>query len=199
MAKPTVSTPKSESLPRQPLPASRKIYVSNAAGTVRVPMREIALTDGTSAQVYDTSGPYSDLDLTFDIHKGLPDHRGPWIAARGDCEPEPHPYNRRANGSAAPNHSAALQRAPLRARPGRNVSQLHCARQGIITPEMEFIALRENQARALAGTEFDSAERVARLRGHPMGANLPREISAEFVRFQRCIGLADVFPAPVVA
>ncbi|MFP5414881.1 MAG: phosphomethylpyrimidine synthase ThiC, partial [Gammaproteobacteria bacterium] len=124
MAKPTVSTPKSESLPRQPLPASRKIYVSNAAGTVRVPMREIALTDGTSAQVYDTSGPYSDLDLAFDIHKGLPDHRGAWIAARDDCELEPDPYNRRTNGSADPNHSAALQRAPLRAKPGRNVSQL---------------------------------------------------------------------------
>ncbi|MBK6960044.1 MAG: phosphomethylpyrimidine synthase ThiC [Gammaproteobacteria bacterium] len=198
MAKPTLTanTPSPVSLPRQALPASRKVYVSNAAGTVRVPMREIALTDGTCAQVYDTSGPYSDLDVAFDIHKGLPDHRGAWIAARGDCAPEPDPYNRRTNGSTDPNHSAALQRAPLRAKPGRNVSQLHYARQGIVTPEMEYIALRENQARALAGTEFDSAERVARLRGNPMGANLPREISAEFVRAEVAAGRA-IIPANI--
>src|SRR5690606_29864439 len=79
---------------------------------------------------------------------------------------------------------------------GRNVSQLHYARRGIVTPEMEFIALRENQARARAGTEFDSAERVRRLRGDPMGANLPAEITAEFVRAEVAAGRA-IIPANI--
>ena len=87
-------------------------------------------------------------------------------------------------------------RAPLRARAGCNVSQLHYARRGIVTPEMEFIALRENQVRAQAGAEFDSAERVRRLRGDPLGANLPAEITPEFVRdevfYQYKLALADI-------
>jgi len=180
-------------IPRTPLPASRKVYV----GDPRVPLREIALTDGTTATVYDTSGPYTDPEVTIDIHRGLPDLRGAWIAARGDCEPEPSPYPGRAgNGKADPYHNPALQRAPLRARAGRNVSQLHYARQGIVTPEMEFIALRENQVRARAGTEFDSPERVRRLRGDPMGANLPAEITAEFVRAEVAAGRA-IIPANI--
>ena len=184
-------------IPRAPLPASRKIHVGEDAGDLRVPMREIALTDGTAATVYDTSGPYTDPAVAIDIHRGLPELRGAWIAARGDCEPEPAPYRSRAgNGKADPWHNPALQRAPLRAKPGRNVSQLHYARRGIITPEMEFIALRENQARALAGTEFDSAERVRRLRGDPMGANLPAEITAEFVRAEVAAGRA-IIPANI--
>jgi len=182
-------------IPRAPLPASRKVYVG--AGELRVPLREIALTDGTAATVYDTSGPYTDPAVAIDIHRGLPDLRGAWLAARGDCEAEPSPYRGRAgNGKADPYHNPALQRAPLRARAGRNVSQLHYARQGIVTPEMEFIALRENQARARAGTEFDSPERVRRLRGDPMGANLPAEITAEFVRAEVAAGRA-IIPANI--
>ncbi|MCC6296222.1 MAG: phosphomethylpyrimidine synthase ThiC [Pseudomonadales bacterium] len=182
-------------IPRTPLPASRKVYVG--AGDLRVPLREIALTDGTAATVYDTSGPYTDPEVAIDIHRGLPDLRGAWIAARGDCEPEPSPYRGRAgNGKADPDHNPALQRAPLRAKAGRNVSQLHYARQGIVTPEMEFIALRENQVRARAGTGFDSPERMRRLRGDPMGANLPAEITAEFVRAEVAAGRA-IIPANI--
>ena len=182
-------------IPRASLPASRKVYVG--AGELRVPLREIALTDGTTATVYDTSGPYTDPAVAIDIHRGLPDMRSAWIAARGDCEAEPSPYRGRAgNGKADPYHNPELQRAPLRARAGRNVSQLHYARQGIVTPEMEFIALRENQARARAGTEFDSPERVRRLRGDPMGANLPAEITAEFVRAEVAAGRA-IIPANI--
>ncbi|GMU46924.1 MAG: phosphomethylpyrimidine synthase [Porticoccaceae bacterium] len=182
-------------IPRTPLPASRKVYVG--AADLRVPLREIALTDGTAATVYDTSGPYTDPEVAIDIHRGLPDLRGAWIAARGDCEPEPSPYRGRAgNGKADPYHNPALQRAPLRAKAGRNVSQLHYARQGIVTPEMEFIALRENQVRARAGTGFDSPERMRRLRGDSMGANLPAEITAEFVRAEVAAGRA-IIPANI--
>jgi phosphomethylpyrimidine synthase len=186
-------------IPREPLPASRKLYIGNDAGTLQVPMREIALTDGTAATLYDTSGPYTDPAAAIDIHRGLPDLRGGWISARGDSEPEPSPHRARAdadNDKADPYHNPRLQRAPLRARAGRNVSQLHYARQGIVTPEMEFIALRENQVRAQAGTEFDSAERVRRLRGDPLGANLPAEITPEFVRDEVAAGRA-IIPANI--
>ena len=197
MTEPAAPSPDSATIPREPLPASRKVYVGNDAGTLRVPMREIALTDGTAATLYDTSGPYTDPAAAIDIHRGLPDLRGAWIAARGDNEPESSPYRGRAgNGKTDPYHNPQLQRAPLRARAGCNVSQLHYARRGIVTPEMEFIALRENQVRAQAGAEFDSAERVRRLRGDPLGANLPAEITPEFVRAEVAAGRA-IIPANI--
>ena len=197
MTEPAAPAPDSATIPREPLPASRKVYVGNDAGTLRVPMREIALTDGTAATLYDTSGPYTDPATAIDIHRGLPDLRGAWIAARGDNEPESSPYRGRAgNGKTDPYHNPQLQRAPLRARAGCNVSQLHYARRGIVTPEMEFIALRENQVRAQAGAEFDSAERVRRLRGDPLGANLPAEITPEFVRDEVAAGRA-IIPANI--
>ncbi|MFZ5654472.1 MAG: phosphomethylpyrimidine synthase ThiC [Pseudomonadota bacterium] len=196
MNRPTAPTSGATAIPREPLPASRKIYLGEERG-LRVPMREIALTDGTAATLYDTSGPYTDPAVAIDIHRGLPDVRGPWIAARGDCEPEPSPYRGRAgNGRADPYHNPGLQRPPLRARAGRNVSQLHYARRGIITPEMEFIALRENQERARAGSEFDTPERVQRLRGDPMGAHLPAEVTPEFVRAEVAAGRA-IIPANI--
>ncbi|HEY7064330.1 MAG TPA: phosphomethylpyrimidine synthase ThiC [Chloroflexota bacterium] len=143
----------------QPLPASRKVYVAGSQPGVRVPMREITLTptagrfgqeENPPVRVYDTSGPYTDPVVSTDIRRGLPPLRRPWIIARGDVEEydgrtiQPRdnglkPDDPRANLAVFP----GLERRPLRARPGQAVTQLHYARRGIVTPEMEFIALRE--------------------------------------------------------
>ncbi|TSI02277.1 phosphomethylpyrimidine synthase ThiC [Lysinibacillus sp. BW-2-10] len=140
---------------------SKKVYVSGSRPDIQVPMREISLspTSGTfgdeenpPVRVYDTSGPYTDCHFTADISKGLPAIRSNWIVERGDVEayegreikPEDNGYkdinDPRANQKVFP----GLKRKPLRAKQGKNVTQLHYAKQGIITPEMEFIAIREN-------------------------------------------------------
>jgi phosphomethylpyrimidine synthase len=141
---------------REPLPASRKIYLSpEGHPDVRVPVREIGLTDGTAMTVYDTSGPYTDPDVDIDVHKGLPDLRGTWIEARGDTEfyegreITPIDNGHEEQDKAFKFYNEALQRQPRRAKAGGNVTQIHYARQGIITPEMEYIALRENQPATL--------------------------------------------------
>lgn len=142
-------------------PASKKVYVTGARADVQVPMREIELSSTLSTvgeevnppvRVYDTSGPYTDPTYTADFTKGLPALREKWILERGDVEayegrqikPEDNGYKSehdpRANEKAFPN----LKRKPLRAKSGKNVTQLHYAKKGIITPEMEFIAIREN-------------------------------------------------------
>ncbi|RPE13558.1 phosphomethylpyrimidine synthase ThiC [Chitinophaga lutea] len=139
---------------RAPLPASQKIYVPGQLHNIRVAMREITLTDtrlqgieetNAPVTVYDTSGPYTDPAIDIDVHKGIPRLRETWITGRNDVE-------------ALPAFSAPQQtkfehlHLPLKAAPGRNVTQLHYARQGIITPEMEYIAIRENQ-RAAGGSK----------------------------------------------
>ncbi|MBI4496442.1 MAG: phosphomethylpyrimidine synthase ThiC, partial [Chloroflexi bacterium] len=146
--------------PGQPLPGSHKVYVSGARPDVRVPMREISLTptsgrfgneDNPPLRVYDTSGPYTDPAVTTDVRQGLTPLRRSWILERGDVEEyegravQPRdnglkPGDPRANLAVFP----SLQRRPLRARPGRAVTQMHYAKRGIVTPEMEFIAIREN-------------------------------------------------------
>lgn len=192
---------------RSPLPASRKLYVSsggpkNAQGiTVKVPMREIGLTDGTGVTVYDTSGPYTDPAMKIDVHKGLVDVRSSWIEARGDSEF----YQGREikaidnghsdEGKAFQFYNADLQRRPRRAKAGKNVSQMHYARQGIITPEMEYIAIRENQARIALANEFTTEERNRRLAGNAWGANL-KPITPEFVRQEVARGRA-IIPANI--
>src|SRR5947209_9203054 len=145
-----------------PFPASRKVYLTGSRPDVRVPMREITLTptsgrlgaeENPPVRVYDTSGPYTDLTVVTDVSQGLPPVRRNWILERGDVEeydgrevrPRDNGFktgDRRANMAVFP----GLKRRPLRAKPGRNVTQMHYARRGIITPEMEFIALRENVA-----------------------------------------------------
>src|SRR5579863_5508117 len=129
--------------------SSHKCYVDGAHG-IRVPMRQIHLTDGTDFRVYDTSGPYTDPGLECDPREGSAPLRAPWIAARGDVEgleQATSAYRREREERA---DLASLRfghsRRPLRAKPGRNVTQLHYARRGEITPEMEFIALREGVA-----------------------------------------------------
>src|SRR6185312_14256435 len=108
-----------------------KVYIQGSDSSIRVPAREIALTDGTTHALYDTSGPYTDPQATIDLKKGLPPLRDAWIDARGDTMGKPR-----------------------RAKPGANVTQMHYARRGEITPEMEFVALREGVEPALVRDEI---------------------------------------------
>ncbi len=142
-------------------PGSKKVYVTGSRSDIKVPMREIELspTTGTFGEeenlpvrIYDTSGPYTDLNYSVDISKGLPAIRSPWIHERADVEeyegreikPEDNGYNDQKDPRANHNVFPGLKRKPLRAKKGKNVTQLHYAKKGIITPEMEFIAIREN-------------------------------------------------------
>ena len=191
----------------QPLPGSRKVYLEGSRPDIRVPFREISLsptkTSGMSPDeqnppllVYDTSGPYSDPSAEIDLRRGLPELRRDWIEERGDTEfldgPTSEYGKRRANDPTLAQLRFDLTRTPRRAKPGKNVTQLHYARQGIITPEMEFIAIRENQRRQALGTE-----EVERILGHQhpgqgFGARLPEEITAEFVRAEVAAGRAII-------
>ena len=142
------------------LPNSRKVYVQGSRPDLQVPMREITQSDtpaemgaekNPSLFVYDTSGPYTDPAVTIDIRSGLPPLRDKWIAERNDTECLPNLTSEYGRRRAADPKLAELRfnlkRQPRRARPGMNVSQMHYARKGIITPEMEYIAIRENQRR----------------------------------------------------
>ncbi|MGY4713899.1 phosphomethylpyrimidine synthase ThiC [Bacillus amyloliquefaciens] len=152
---------------------SKKVYAEGSSPDIRVPMREISLSATTGAfgeeenapvRVYDTSGPYTDPDVQIDILKGLGALRTKWITGRGDVEE----YNGRTvrpedNGYKKEDHTAeypGLQRKPLRAKPGKNVTQLHYARKGIITPEMEFIAIREHVSPEFVREEVASGRAI---------------------------------------
>ena len=203
----------------QPLPNSRKIYVEGSRPDIRVPMREISLADtptGFGGEknppifVYDCSGPYGDPAAKIDIRQGLPALRAGWIAERGDTEEladlsSEFGRMRAADKSLDELRFPGLHRKPLRAKPGRNVTQLHYARQGIITPEMEFIAIRENNnRRAYIESLKSSGPQGAKLatlmtRQHPgqsFGASIPEEITPEFVRSEVARGRA-VIPANI--
>ena len=133
-------------------PGSRKTYLQGSRPDLRVPMREVALTNGDSVVLYDTSGPYTDTSLRTDIRLGLPALRKDWIAERGDVESyEGRPVQPVDNGLKAHDHRDldsvfAGTRQPVRGLPGKTVTQLAYARAGVITPEMEFVALREGMA-----------------------------------------------------
>ncbi len=198
-------------LTREPFPASTKVFVPGAQAGVQVPMREIALTNGERVTVYDTSGPYTDPTVSIDVRKGLAPVRSAWIEARGDTEaysgrerqalddgvkhevPDAHAAERIA---ALRSEAAALQRTPRRAKAGANVTQMHYARQGIVTPEMEYIAIRENGKRDWMREYLGDPEREARLRGNPMGARIPEIITPEFVREEVARGRA-IIPANI--
>ena len=192
----------SHSITTEPLPASTKVYVeSESMNEVQVPMRKIDLTDGSSVTVYDTSGPYTDPTAEIDVYQGLTDVRSKWVESREDTEL----YEGRVIQAIDNGHSDEekateffnqdLQRQPRRAKAGMNVSQMHYARKGIITPEMEYIAIRENQAREALNNEFTTEERSKRLAGHSWGANL-QPITAEFVRKEVAEGRA-IIPANI--
>ncbi|MBA4257485.1 MAG: phosphomethylpyrimidine synthase ThiC, partial [Polaromonas sp.] len=201
------------SLTREPFPASRKVYVPGVRHTdIRVPLREVQLTNGEVVSLYDTSGPYSDPSADIDVRRGLPDLRGPWLDQRADTEtyagraPEAlDDGHRRAPDATDPEvqriaalraEAAALQRQPRRAKAGANVTQMHYARRGIVTPEMEYVALRENARMEWTAEYLADAERALRLRGNAMGASLPAVVTPEFVRDEVARGRA-IIPANI--
>jgi phosphomethylpyrimidine synthase len=196
----------------KPLPNSRKVYV----GALRVPMREVSQADTPSMfggeknppiYVYDCSGPYSDPAAKIDIRSGLPALRERWIVARSDTEALPGPSSRygieRLNDPKLAEMRFNLKRNPRRGK--SNVSQMHYARKGIVTPEMEFIAVRENQQReayieSLKATG-KTGERMLELlvkqhRGESFGASIPQLITPEFVRSEVARGRA-IIPANI--
>ena len=201
-----------------PLPNSRKVYIEGSRPDIRVPMREISQSPTPASfggepnpplYVYDTSGPYTDPAAAIDIRSGLGTPRAPWILERADTEELNGPSSlygqARLHDPALAALRFSLQRTPRRARAGRNVTQMHYARQGIVTPEMEFIALRENLRRkeyiASLHASGPMGKRVADLLGrqHPgqsFGASIPAEITPEFVRSEVARGRA-VIPANI--
>jgi len=190
----------------RPFPASQKIYVTGSRSDIRVPMREITVTDTPSAKgpeknaavtVYDTSGPYSDPSAQIDIRKGLPRLRENWIAERNDSvalTDFSSRFGRERNGDPSLSHLRfEFLHTPRRAKAGANVSQMHYAKQGIITPEMEYIAIRENN-------RIDALHAAGMLytqhRGESYGAAIPKIITPEFVRQEVARGRA-IIPANI--
>ncbi|MCB1935309.1 MAG: phosphomethylpyrimidine synthase ThiC [Nitrosomonas sp.] len=192
----------------KPLPNSRKIYVQGSNPDIQVPMREIRQTDtmtgnGTEKNppiwVYDTSGPYTDPSAKIDIRSGLLPLREKWIESREDTEIMPglsSSYGQaRLEDPKLAEMRFNLQRQPRRAKSGKNVTQMHYARQGIITPEMEFIAIRENQRYEMLGA--DNHDLLTQQHaGQHFGAILPKQITPEFVRDEVARGRA-IIPANI--
>ncbi|WP_293000960.1 phosphomethylpyrimidine synthase ThiC [Nevskia sp.] len=192
---------------REPFAKSRKIYVTGSRPDIRVPMREITQTptrlhgkDGEVANppvtVYDTAGPYTDPDVQIDLLKGLAPLRSPWIAERGDTEELKGPTSIFGRIRAADDKTAHLRfshiRKPLRAKAGQNVTQMHYARRGIITPEMEFVAIRENQRIAELHESYKAAGYLKKHAGNSFGASIPALITPEFVRSEVARGRAVI-------
>ena len=187
-------------------PASKKVYVSGVLHPdVRVPMREISLTAASESganeavAVYDTSGPYTDPDVKVDVRRGLAPLRLDWIRSRGDAEvyagrtvrPEDNGYQQEPATLDIERFPDVARRQPLRAKSGATVTQMHYARRGIITPEMEFVAIRENQRREALAEALDRQHA-----GDACGASIPREITPEFVREEVARGRA-IIPANI--
>ena len=193
----------------RPFPKSKKIYIEGSRPDIRVPMREIEQSptpsemgaeDNPPITVYDTSGPYTDPAVKIDLLKGLAPLREQWILERNDTEELQGPtsdYGRvRQNDPALAHLRFEHIRKPRRAKAGANVTQMHYAKQGIVTPEMEYIAIREN----LRLQELRADPRYARLlrqhQGQSFGAQIPEEITPEFVRDEVARGRA-IIPANI--
>ncbi len=198
----------------KPLPKSRKVYEVGSRPDIRVPFRAIEQSDTSTSfggeknpdiTVYDTSGPYTDPEAHIDIRKGLPELRKAWLDERNDTESLAGPSSAYGRERLTDPELTAmrfdLQRPPRRAKAGKNVTQMHYARQGIITPEMEFVAIRENlrlehYVEALRNSCPDGDKMVKRLlRQHPgqsFGASIPSKITAEFVRDEIARGRAII-------
>ena len=201
-----------------PLPNSRKVYVQGSRPDIQVPMRQITQADTEASfgfeknppiYVYDTSGPYSDPDAVIDIRSGLATPRLPWIIEREDTEELSGPSSNYGIERLADPKLAELrfnlQRKPRRAMAGKNVTQMHYARQGIVTPEMEYVAIRENMRRSEYLEELKTSgpmgKRLSDLMGrqHPgqsFGASIPLEVTGEFVRDEIARGRA-IIPANI--
>ncbi len=185
-------------------PMSRKVYITGSRPDIQVPFREISLSDTPSSfgaeknppvVVYDTSGPYTDPAIRIDIRNGLPALRAKWIEQRADTEQlaglSSQYGHQRKTDPLLSELRFNLTRSPRRAVAGKNVSQMHYARQGIITPEMEYIAIRENQRR-----EGMSELLQKQHAGQDFGASIPKLITAEFVRDEVARGRA-IIPANI--
>src|SRR5713226_4051622 len=219
------------------LPNSRRIYIEGLQNGVRVPFREIdqsptrnfdnSLEENPPVRVYDTSGPYGDPSVDCDVREGLPARRRDWIISRGDVEEyegrELQPIDDGYLTFDAANHARqkekgrledfpALRRTPLRAKKGHCVTQMHYAKKGIITPEMEFIAIRENLGRSLECGDLSPLSKAAtsrstpnkddrsslnhQHRGQSFGASIPECVTPEFVRDEVARGRA-IIPANI--
>jgi phosphomethylpyrimidine synthase len=206
------------------LPNSRKIYIEGSQSGVRVPLREISqhatrnfdgsVEENAPARVYDTSGPWDDPSVRCDVREGLPALRRDWILARNDVEeyegrtvkPEDNGYLTRGAEEFARvkdrgrlEEFPGLKRAPLRAKAHARVTQMHYARRGIITPEMEFVALRENMGREAAFEALNADDRASLFHQHAgqsFGASIPTYVTPEFVRDEVARGRA-IIPANI--
>ena len=186
-----------KAITRDPFPSSRKVYIGgDTHKELRVPMRQISLTNGEKVLVQDTSGPYTDPAARIDVSKGLAPVRQTWIESRNDCEVyQGRQRHHSDDGKDNTSFQLAkdLQRPPMKARNGRNVTQMHYARKGQITEEMEFVAIRENQR---LQELISLPEREKRLKGFSFGAQIPDEITPEFVRSEIAAGRA-IIPANI--
>ena len=196
------TAPKQGGITRKPFPNSQKIYVPGKLyPEIKVAMREITLTDTIDSltkkktpnepvTVYDTSGPYTDPNIEIDVHAGIERIRENWIKERGNVE-ELDTYsskycNERLNDKSLDHMRFKLLKKPLRAKKGENVTQLHYAKKGIITPEMEYIAIRENQ-------RIDEMTHIREQhKGEHFGASIPQKITPEFVRDEVARGRAVI-------
>ncbi len=188
---------------REPFPNSRKIYVEGSKASIQVAMREVTQHDTQAGKfngeagpnppvtIYDTSGPFTDPDIALDVHQGIPDIRTPWIRERDDVvELDGHTSDyaqKRESDSSLDSIRFKRNRKALRAKPGMRVTQMHYARKGIVTPEMEYIAIRENQRYEDALEELKH-----QYPGKDWGASIPKQITPEFVRDEVARGRAII-------
>ncbi len=193
-----------------PFTGSKKIYVEGSRPDIQVPMREISLAptllqDGSKEEnlpvrIYDTSGPYTDPEVKIDVREGLPKTRQAWILEREDTEVLENPSSKytqiREQNITLENLRFNGSHQPRVAKAGNNVTQLHYARQGIVTPEMEYIAIRENIARAQLIDVQNDDLLTQQHPGHTWGANVVNEITPEFVRKEVAEGRA-IIPANI--
>ena len=186
-----------------PIPGSEKEYLTGSRPDLRVPMRAIRLSAAGSGRndapprsflTYDTSGPYTDSGVRIDVHQGLSSVRSAWIEERGDTEKLSNPtsvFARQKSGADPAPIRFPGKREVRRARSGQNVTQMHYARKGIVTPEMEYVALREEQGREEMADRMGGQEAIFRQHpGQAFGAQIPGRISPEFVRQEVAAGRA---------
>lgn len=193
--------PHSQGITREPFPSSKKIYIEGSQHDIRVAMREVELSPtlvhgkiiqkNAPVKLYDTSGPYTDPDIDLDVRRGLPRLREKWVLERGDVDQLPEISSRygreRLQNPALDSLRFRELRKPLKAKAGANVTQLHYAKKGIITPEMEYIAIRENQGIQEMGSIGHQHP------GYSFGANTPGGlITPEFVRSEVAAGRAII-------
>ncbi|WP_183574376.1 phosphomethylpyrimidine synthase ThiC [Mucilaginibacter sp. X5P1] len=207
----TEKIPDGQVISRTPFPASRKVYVKGQIHNIEVAMREVSLNEtklhgrfgetepNAPVTIYDTSGPFTDPDIEIDVKQGLPRLREQWIINRGDVKQldgiSSDYGNLRANDQKLDTLRFTHISKPYRALPGMNVSQMHYARKGIITPEMEYIAIRENQRIDLLKEQLNGQYDVMAHQhpGHSFGANTPKGyITPEFVRAEVAAGRAVI-------